>query len=294
METIDSHMHLWKLANGFYDWPTAEQPLLYRDFAPIDYENDADTTAIQRCILVQAAPNTLETAFLLELAHAHARIAGVVGWIDISSPCFTQNMDALLSSPTGNKLVGVRPMLQDMAQRDWILDHIQSCDALIERHLSFDALIRHDQIPVITELARRIPHLPIVLDHAGKPPFGSALLSQWQDDIKELAAQPNVMCKLSGLLTELPQGSALCDPTRSLTPHMAYVVSCFGPERTMWGSDWPVLTTAASLEQWWTLTTHFLSGLPADQQAKILGGTAHRFYHLKDDYDEHANTANDR
>ena len=294
METIDSHMHLWNLAKGFYDWPTAEQPLLYRDFAPIDYQNEADATGIQRSILVQAAPSTTETMFLLELAEAHAFIAGVVGWIDVSSPCFAKDMDALISFPAGSKLVGIRPMLQDMAQRDWILDHIQSCGTLMERHLCFDALIRHDQIPVITELAQQLPHLPIVLDHAGKPPFGTDLFSQWQADIKELAAQPNVMCKLSGLLTELPQGSALSDTPCSLTSHMAYVVSCFGAERTMWGSDWPVVTTAASLEQWWTLTTHFLSALPADQQAEILGGTAHRFYHLKDDHDEHADPANDR
>ncbi len=165
-------------------------------------------------------------------------------------------------------------MLQDIEQRDWILHAPKAIEALIDHDVPLDALIRHDQVPIITELARRYPALRIVIDHAGKPPFSQAAMHDWQKDMTALAAHPQVVCKLSGLLTELPSP----DHLELVSPALTFLSAVFGPERLIWGSDWPVLTEAGSFDQWWEITLHFLAEFPAKTRKKILRTNAEAFY----------------
>jgi L-fuconolactonase len=200
-------------------------------------------------ILVQAAPTAEETDYLLGLAQAHAWIAGVVGWIDLAAEAAISEVRRRAAQPL---FVAVRPMLQDLPDREWILQD-QIAPALVaisKAGLVFDALIRSDQLPVASELARRHPDLSIVIDHAAKPPFGRVKqMSAWRDGLSHAAAHPNVYCKLSGLLTELPQA----DDLEAVEAAIEDIVAVFGPTRVIWGSDWPVLTLAGNYGDWLSL-----------------------------------------
>ncbi len=229
---FDSHLHLWSLNSPFHEWPDASLPLIYRDFGMIEFA--ALVPPPHRAMLVQAQPDSRETEWLLSIAAREARIAGVVGWTAFDAADAPNAIARLATQP---KLVGLRPMLQDMLDADWILgpDVDAAFGAMMEHGLRFDALIRPRHLPALRELARRWPALPIVIDHAAKPDFCDAI-DRWREDMAALATMPNVWCKLSGILTELPEGTS----ASVLTPCLEHVLSVF-PDRVMWGSDWPVL-----------------------------------------------------
>lgn len=245
MRLIDGHQHFWDPARGDYGWLTPELGPIYRAFRPDDLQALLQDNGVSATILVQAAPTSEETDWLLDIARNTSFVAGVVGWIDLSASDAAARIADRAADPL---FVGVRPMLQDMAKRDWILipELIPALGALERAGLVFDALIHADQLHFVTQLAVRHPDLAIVLDHAAKPPLATGNLAEWQAGIARLAAQPNVACKLSGLLTEAAAGF---DPME-LAPLVDHLFACFGPDRLMWGSDWPVVELVTSYDRW--------------------------------------------
>jgi L-fuconolactonase len=225
---------------------------------------------------VQAAPTFQETDYLLELARDTPWILGVVGWIDLAAPDAPQRIRMRAINPL---FVGVRPMLQDLAERDWILGPAlgPGIEALQEAGLTFDALVHADQLTVIATLADRHPELLIVLDHAGKPPFAiSSALASWRKEIRNLSMRPNVSCKLSGLFTELDSAGA----DEMVNPCIDLLIDLFGPARLLWGSDWPVATTAIDYADWLGRCRSRIECRSPHHHSAIFHGNARRLYRL--------------
>ncbi|MBS0565230.1 MAG: amidohydrolase family protein [Proteobacteria bacterium] len=271
MPRIDAHCHFWRLARGDYGWLAgtggALEPLR-RDFAPADYPGEG------RVIAVQAAPTLAETDHLLGLAAQDHRIAGVVGWVDLASPRAADDLRARAANPL---FLGIRPMLQDIADTQWLLSapRPEALAALTGLGLRFDALATTRHLPALARFAAANPGLPIVVDHAAKPQPGRR--PDWEAGMAALARDPRIHCKLSGLLTELSPGDRH-DPLPALRPIFDRLIGWFGPDRLIWGSDWPVVTLAAPFGDWVSLTGALLDGLNAGEKAAILGGNAARFY----------------
>lgn len=272
MQIIDAHCHFWRLARGDYGWLAGKGgPLapIRRDFLPADYPaEDA------QLIAVQAAPTLAETDFLLSLADDDPRILGVVGWVDMTDPASVETLRIRAENPA---FKGIRPMLQDIEDTDWLLTAPRAgvLSALRDLGLSFDALVTERHLAGLLRFAEREAGLPLIVDHAAKPQPGDR--RGWEQGLRALARLPHVHCKLSGLLTEFSP-EMLEDPLGELRPIFDRLIDWFGPERLIWGSDWPVLTLAAGYAEWRSLTQELLSGLSAGEQAAIMAGNAARFY----------------
>lgn len=273
---IDAHQHFWRRDRGDYDWLTPDLSPLWRDFLPDDLAPALARHGIAGTVLVQAAPTDAETAFMLSLARSHAFIRGVVGWTDLAAPDAPERIAALASDPL---LVGLRPMLQDLPDDDAILDPAaQPALAAMARHrLALDALIRPRHLPRIATLREWHPELRIVIDHAAKPDIAAGDLGQWSRDLAAVAADGVTHCKLSGLVTEAAADWRVDD----LRPVVETVLGAFGPDRVMWGSDWPVLGLASDYDGWVAASRALLAGLGPEDQADVLGLTARRFYRLE-------------
>jgi len=268
---LDAHQHFWTLSRGDYGWLTADLSALYRDFGPADLVPLLDRHAIGGTILVQAAPTDAETDFMLSLAAQHGFIKGVVGWADFAAPDAPARIVALSRNP---KLLGLRPMIQDLPDDDWITrDGLDAAfDALIARDLTFDALVLPRHLgPLLTRM-RRHPALRVVIDHGAKPPLAHGPLDGWARDMATLARETGAYCKLSGLVTEAGRGWTV-DTLRRCTDHL---LDIFGPDRLIWGSDWPVCTLAASYADWYAATDRLLADLTEAQRTPITGLTAAR------------------
>ncbi|MEP6876102.1 MAG: amidohydrolase family protein [Burkholderiales bacterium] len=276
---IDAHHHFWRLADRKGEWPPASLAPLHRDFAPDDLLPALQGCGIGGTVLVQSLPTLQDTAFLLDLAARHAFVLGVVGWVDMKASDAAAHITALARHRV---LKGLRPMLQDLPDDDWIDDAAldPAVHAMLAHGLCFDALVRPRQLRALLNFAQRHPLLPIVIDHAAKPQIAGAAWQQpWQRDIAALAALPNVSCKLSGLLTEA--GDAPNDAT--LQPAVVHLFETFGAERLMWGSDWPVLKLAGEYADWFAMAQRLCSarlGFDAAALNAVFGGNACRFYKL--------------
>ncbi len=274
MQTVDSHCHFWQLDRGDYGWLDGEgghlQPIRH-DFLPADYPVD------QRLIVVQAAPSLAETDFLLSLAESDSRIAGVVGWVDLSVPETAETLGKRARNPL---LKGIRPMLQDIAESEWIMTAPDqgAVEALVSLGLRFDALVTSRHLPHLLRFVEKNDALPVIIDHAAKPQKDD--VQAWQEGMKRLAANGRIYCKLSGLLTEFG-GDDLANPEPRLRMLFGQLLDWFGPGRIVWGSDWPVLTLAASFERWSALTEMLLRDLSPAERDAIMGGNARRFYGLE-------------
>ena len=270
---VDSHQHFWDPSRGDYGWLEPGSPL-YRGFQPDDLLPLLRKVEVEATILVQAAVTPAETDYLLQLARPRAWILGVVGWVDLSAADAPVQLAARAREP---RFVGVRPMLQDLSDPAWILkDEVSAgLQAMQSEGLVFDALIRWRQLPTIIEWAERYETLSMVLDHAGKPPFGDrSVWRDWKTQISRLARQPNVACKLSGLLTEVPGSCEKLWVDRCVDT----VLDHFGPERILWGSDWPVATLAVEYADWLHYCQeHIRQRCPTYADA-VFGGNAQRIY----------------
>jgi L-fuconolactonase len=278
---IDSHHHLWRIARGDYDWLTPDLVPLYRDFEPSDLAPLMSAGDVAGGIVVQAAPTLAETRFLLSLAARAPTILGVVGWADFADPDAARDIRALGASPL---LKGVRPMLQDLDDDDFILrpPARAALAATVACGLRFDALVRPRHLPRLLAVRAAFPDLPIVIDHGGKPDIAGRAWEPWAGELARVAADGLTCCKLSGLLTE-----AGVDPTlERVRPYADYIIDTFGAARVMWGSDWPVLLGAADYARWLDMTHALLAARPAPDRAAILGGTAARFYGLSNETGE--------
>lgn len=270
---IDAHQHYWRTARGDYGWLTPALAPIHRDFGPADLQPLLLRHRIDATILVQAAPTVAETRFLLDLAAATPSVAGVVGWAPLAAPDAVAQVAALAADPL---LVGLRPMLHDLDDPDWVLgDALPPALQAMARHgLVFDALVRPQHLSRVLVLADRCPELRIVIDHAGKPDLRAAWNERWAADMAALAARPLVCCKLSGLLTEAAPGADVA----VVAPVFTQLLRIFGAERLLWGSDWPVLNLAADYDRWVAVTETLLQPLRAAEREAILGGAAARIY----------------
>jgi len=269
---IDSHQHFWRLDRGDYGWLSPALEPIYRDYLPADLEPQLARASIGSTVLVQAAPTVAETRYLLELAQSHAFIAGVVGWVDFDRPDAPETIDALARDA---KLVGLRPMIQDIPDPLWMLSPElgPAFDAMIDHDLVFDALVQPRHLDPLLELAAQYPELRMVVDHGAKPPLRSGDLAEWKAGIASIAASTHAVCKVSGLVTEA--GSA--NPA-VLAECVDHLVSVFGPMRLMWGSDWPVCELVCSYEEWHQASEMLLVTLAAPEREQIYSGTARETY----------------
>jgi L-fuconolactonase len=277
---IDAHQHYWSLLHRDYGWlqPTPQLRAIYRDFGPADLHPHLDASGIDATVLVQAAPSEAETWRLLQLAAAPGRrVAGVVGWCGLLQADAPRRIATLAAQPL---LKGLRPMLQDLADPRWMLQVAlgPALQAMAEHHLVFDALVKGPaQLDALCEFAVRHPSLRIVLDHGAKPPIASGEMAGWAAAISRLAQSHNVMCKLSGLVTEAGAGWS----AERLRPWVEHLLGAFGPQRLLWGSDWPVLKLVSDYADWWCASGELLAGLSAPQREQVLGGNAVRCYGLQ-------------
>ncbi|KAA2213470.1 amidohydrolase family protein [Teichococcus oryzae] len=266
---IDAHQHFWRLSRGDYGWLTPALAPIHRDFGPGDLRPLLAPHNITATILVQAAPTEAETEFLLQLARGDELVAGVVGWTDLEDADAPRRIAELAADPL---LVGLRPMVHDIPDDDWLLrPALAPALAAMARHgLVFDALLRPRHFPHLLPLLDRHPGLSVVLDHGGKPAIAEGA-SGWAEALAELARHPNLCCKLSGLATEAPADWDI----ETLRPYAAEILRCFGPERVMWGSDWPVVNLAGGYAKWRAAAEALV---PEAARGAVFGGTAARIY----------------
>ena len=273
--TIDAHFHCWQLARGDYGWLTPALAPIHRDVAVSDWQAHSAPHGVTGGVLVQAAPTEAETAFLLVQAEMNPAVLGVVGWVDLLAADAPARIETLARHP---RLKGLRPMLQDIGDAQWILQPAlaPALQAMIDCGLVFDALVKPVHLAHILTLAGRYPDLRIVIDHAGKPDIASGQWQPWADGMARLASQTGACCKLSGLTTEA--GPSLAPG--AVRPWAVHVLACFGADRLVWGSDWPVLELAGSYAQWWAETQQLLAGLSPRAQGAVMDGNARRLYRL--------------
>ncbi|WP_416986480.1 amidohydrolase family protein [Streptomyces sp. T028] len=273
--TVDAHHHVWDLSVRDQDWIEAGSPIR-RDFTIADLEPQARAAGVDRTVLVQTVTVAEETPEFLALAAAHELIAGVVGWTDLTRPDVTDELARLRDLPGGGYLKGIRHQVQGEPDPGWLLrpDVQRGLAAVAETGLAHDLVVLPHQLPACTKAAAALPQLTFVLDHLGKPPIASGGLEPWASDVRALAALPNTVCKLSGLLTQADPASW---SVNDLRPYADTVLDAFGPDRLMFGSDWPVSTLAAPYGDVVAVTSALVS--PSEHR-QIFESTALRVYDL--------------
>jgi L-fuconolactonase len=272
---IDAHCHFWRPNRNDCTWPPPALTAIHRDFLPDDWQREAKAVGIGAAVAVQSQPSDRDTAWLLALARDDARIAGVVGWVDLAARDAPDRIAALASHP---KLCGLRSMLQDLPDEDWILQPAlaPALKAMTAHGLCFDALVRPRHLPHLLRFAERHPALRIVIDHAAKPDIERGALEPWRAQIAALAGFPNVVCKLSGLVTEAGKAWRADD----LRPYVEHLLATFGPRRLLWGSDWPVVNLAADYVRWFDVADA-IAGLAGGERAALFGANAVRVYGIE-------------
>ena len=270
---IDAHQHFWRLARGDYGWLTPALAPIHRDFGPDDLAPLLARHGIGRTILVQAAPTLAETAFLLDIARTTPFVAGVVGWVDFEAP---DAPDVVARLARDSQLVGLRPMVQDIADDDWLArpSHAPVFEAMVAHGLVFDALVLPRHLPRLARVLERHPGLAVVIDHGAKPRIREGAIAPWRADMARIATHPQAHCKLSGLVTEAPANAGL----GVLAPYVDAMLDTFGPQRVLWGSDWPVVELAGGYDRWRAIALAALAGLVPGARADVLGGAAARVY----------------
>ena len=269
---IDAHQHYWHYDPVEYAWLDDSMRALQRDFMPEDALREMRGAGFERSIAVQVRQSLEETRWLLTLADAHPFIAGVVGWVNLRSPSVDAELEAVAPH---RKLIGVRHIVQ--AEPDGFLDspEFRRGVSRLERFgLTYDLLIYARQLPEAVAFVRALPEQRIVVDHLAKPDIKGGGFDRWRRHFAALAEFPQVWCKLSGLVTESGPAWTVAD----LRPYAENLVGCFGAERLIWGSDWPVVELAGGYERWWTATQALLRSLDDASRERVLGGNAMRFY----------------
>lgn len=270
---VDAHHHFWDPARGDYHWMSPEVDVLFRPYGPGQLKPLMERHAIQRSLLVQAACTDAETDWLLAHAAAAQWVAGVVAWVNFTSACAPARIAELAAT---GMVVGLRPMVQDIADDDWLIraDLAPAVFALAEHRLVFDALTFPRHLPRLCAFRDRFPDPVMVLDHGSKPFIAAGTLDPWRADVAAFAARPRTYVKLSGLVTEAAPNWTVDD----LRPYVDHLLDCFGPDRMMWGSDWPVVEVAGGYDRWREATEILLEDLSDQERAAIYGGTAAQVY----------------
>jgi len=273
---IDSHQHFWKYSAPEYSWIGKGMERLAQDYLPADLEPLAREAGIGGSVAVQARQTFEETNWLLDLADRNPFIRGVVGWVDLQSDRVEEQLHACAKRP---QCVGVRHVVQDEPDPRFVLQEkfVRGLKHLHHFSLTYDLLIVPHQLPAALELVKKLPEQPFVIDHIAKPQIKAGEIDAWQQDIQAIASQPHVLCKLSGIVTQATWSSW---KREDFTRYLDVVLEAFGPQRLMFGSDWPVCLLAADYTAVAELVKDFLARLSVSEQADVWGGTATRFYRL--------------
>ena len=273
---IDAHQHFWRYDAAEYGWIDESMAALRRDFMPRDLEPMLRSAGFDACVAVQARQTLEETRWLLSLADAHPFIAGVVGWVDLQADDVRLQLERFAAHP---KMVGVRHIVQAEADDRFLLrpEFCRGISLLHEFGLPYDILIYSRHLAVAAEFAARFERQAFVLDHLAKPPIKGGEIDGWARELRRLAAFPNVFGKLSGVVTEADWRR--WTPAQ-IRPFLDIAFDCFGANRLMIGSDWPVCTLAADYARTVSVVTDYVSQLSRDERAAVLGGTAQRFWNL--------------
>jgi L-fuconolactonase len=274
---IDAHQHFWRYDAAEYEWIDGSMAPLRRDFLPPDLKHEMTRAGFDACVAVQARQTLAETSWLLALADAHPFIAGVVGWVDLQAADARAQLERCASHP---KLVGIRHTGQREDDDRFLLRpaFCRGVALLEEFGLAYDILIRSRHLPVAVQFVSHFPRQKFVLDHLAKPGIRSGEIRAWECHLRELAEQPNVLCKLSGLVTEADWHQ--WTPAQ-IRPYLDVAIDAFGLDRLMIGSDWPVCTVAADYCRAMAVVTDYLSGKPPAGIAAVCGGNAQRFWNLE-------------
>jgi L-fuconolactonase len=276
---IDAHHHLWDPALADYQWMTDAVTPIIRRFGVDDLAPMLEEVGIDGTIVVQARHDIAETRELLATAAATPFIVGVVGWVDLTDPAVGATIADLRAGLGGDRLVGIRHQVHDEADPNWLvrIDVGRGLDAVEAAGLVFDLLVRPRESPAATTVVRDRPSLRFVLDHLGKPPIRDGSLEPWATGFRGFAASSNVWCKLSGLVTEADWASW---QVADLAPMVETALAAFGPDRLLFGSDWPVCLLAASYGEVVRAARQLTAGLDATEQAAVFGETARMVYGL--------------
>jgi len=275
---IDSHQHFWNPARGDYDWMPKGDPVLDLIYRPSDLTATLARHQIDGTVLVQAAATVAETEYMLGLADASDFIKGVVGWVDFEQPADAKVLERLKAHP---KFKGVRPMIQDIPDDNWMLrgDVQWAYAALSDLDLTFDALGFPRHLANFLTILKRYPKLRVVIDHCMKPQIrdhNAANFAFWAEGMARLAGETGAFVKFSALITEAnPDWSV-----DALRPYVDHILRVFGPERIMWGSDWPVCRLREEYDGWISAAKILTAHLPPDALAHVYGRTAEQFYRL--------------
>jgi L-fuconolactonase len=276
---LDTHQHFWKADRGDYHWMTPDVPILARDYLPAHLRAELSKTAVRQTILVQAAQTVAETDFLLEIAEETDFVAGVIGWFDLEDEKFPEVFEE--KQKRHPKLIGVRPMLQDLSDDRWITGGkvINNLTYLANRKSVFEFLTYTRHLPFVLQVLDQVPELHAVVDHISKPEIKAGKLEPWKDLISRVARHENIFCKLSGMVTEADHNAWVPDHLR---PYIEHVLSCFGEDRVMFGSDWPVCLLAASYaEVINALRTVAADHLSPDALTKLFSKNGRGFYGIQ-------------
>jgi L-fuconolactonase len=276
MLLIDAHHHLWKYNPRDYAWIGPNMSVLKRDYLPAELSTLAKEAGVAGTVVVQARQTLEETRWLLELASGSNLLEGVVGWVPLTKPDVERDLEQLATQP---KLKGVRHVLHDEPDDDYMLreDFNRGVAQLQKFGLVYDVLIFERHLKQTVEFVDRHSNQVFVIDHIAKPRIKEGILSPWREAITELARREKVYCKVSGMVTEAGWDNWTA---RQLQTYFDVVLSAFGPRRLMFGSDWPVLTLAATYRKWAETFRPFISGLSRDEQERICAGTATEVYGL--------------
>lgn len=273
---VDAHHHFWQYNAEEYGWISDSMSALRRNFLPADLKKEISASGVSQVVSVQARQTLVETEWLLSLAEANPWIAGVVGWIPLTSSNAAAHLEHL--SPHA-KLKAIRHIVQDETDDNYILrPDFQAGIGQLERfHLAYDILIFERHLPQTIQFVDRFPHQTFVLDHIAKPKIKAREIEPWRKNLRELARRPNVYCKISGMVTEADWKSWTFE---SLRPYFETVLGAFGAKRLMFGSDWPVLLAAGDYHSWLQTVMHVIEPLSEPERARILAGTAREAYRL--------------
>jgi L-fuconolactonase len=275
-ERIDAHHHLWHYDPVEYGWIDDTMAALKQNFLPGDLEKEIREVGIDGTVAVQARQGLEETKWLLSQARDAPFIRGVVGWAPIASASFPEELERLQGEP---KLKGLRHVIQGEKNPQFMSgeDFNRGIAALRSSGLIYDILIFERQLGATISFVDRHPNQVFVLDHVAKPRIGARILDPWRSQIAELARRKNVYCKLSGMVTEANWQRWRVEDLR---PYFDVVLGAFGPERMMYGSDWPVCLLATSYSKWFATVNMLIERLSKTDKEMILGGTATKVYSL--------------
>ncbi|MGW6740558.1 amidohydrolase family protein [Streptomyces sp. NPDC055025] len=280
LNAVDAHHHLWDLSVRDQEWITgpAMAPIR-RNFTLDDLAPEARAAGVTATVLVQTVCVPEETPEFLAAARGSELVAGVVGWTDLTAPGIADTLAELRELPGGDRLVGIRHQVQGEPDPRWLLrpDVQRGLAAIADAGLVYDLVVLPHQLPAAAEAAALLPQLTFVLDHLGKPPIADGALDPWAGHIKTLAARPNTVCKLSGMVTEADWDSWTAN---GLRPYADTVLDAFGPGRLMFGSDWPVCRLAGTYAEVFDAARVVTDGLSEDERGAVFGATARRVYGL--------------